>query len=150
METKKDSSYGIIPVRKEGSAWKVFLIHQYGSGGDVYWTFPKGHAEAGETKQQAALRELSEETGMLLQQMMTQKEYIQSYSFMYEDILIEKQVVYYIGVVSDPAYSIQEDEVKEAGWFSFSEAEERLSFEHARTMLKEVGSDLHAMDAEAK
>ena len=142
MQTKKDSSYGVIPVRKEGSEWKVFLIHQYGSAGDVYWTFPKGHKETGETPQEAALRELKEETDITLQKLVTHKEYVQSYTFKYEDLLIEKQVIYYLGIVDGDGYTIQEDEVSEAGWFSFDEAEQKLSFEHARTMLKEVEADL--------
>ena len=146
METMKDSSYGIIPVLKEGTQWKVFLIHQYGSAGDVYWTFPKGHKEEGETSHQAALRELLEETGITPHMVFTEREYVQSYTFKYEDMLIEKEVIYYLGVVADEAYVIQEDEVQEAGWFTFEDAYTKLSFEHARTMLREVYEDLEKKD----
>ena len=142
METMKDSSYGVIPVLQEGAQWKVFLIHQYGSAGDVYWTFPKGHKEEGETQEEAALRELLEETGITPDEVVTTKEYVQAYTFKYEDMLIEKQVIYYLGIVKEPTFTIQEDEVKDAGWFSFEEASAKLSFEHARTMLKDVESDL--------
>lgn len=41
----------------------VWLVHPKGGYGGYEWTFPKGQVEKGETKQQAALREVAEETG---------------------------------------------------------------------------------------
>lgn len=39
----------------------LYLLLQYGAG---HWDLPKGKIEKGETKQEAALRELMEETGL--------------------------------------------------------------------------------------
>lgn len=142
MKTVTDRSYGVIPVKRFDAGWKVFLINQYGSGGDVYWTFPKGHAEQGESEEQAALRELAEETGLVPSELLSDKVYPQTYSFMSDDVMIEKYVGYYLGIIEDPAFRIQENEVKEAGWFTFSEAIALLTFEHARMLLSEVEDDL--------
>jgi 8-oxo-dGTP pyrophosphatase MutT (NUDIX family) len=142
METVTDSSYGVIPVCRFGDMWKVFLIHQYGSAGDVYWTFPKGHVEGEESPEQAAVRELKEETGIDLASLHTSKVYPQTYSFMSADTMVEKYVGYYLGVVENNQFSIQENEVKEAGWFTFDEARALLTFDHARTLLIEVEADL--------
>jgi bis(5'-nucleosidyl)-tetraphosphatase len=142
METQDDYSYGIIPFYTENNTKEVFLIHQYGSAGDVYWTFPKGHAENDETPMEAALRELFEETGIAIEQLLDERTYTQQYSFKYKEIMINKAVIYYRGEAVSKNFSIQEDEVKSAGWFSFEEAREMLTYEHAKTMFDEVVSDL--------
>ena len=134
METKEDTSYGIIPVLKEGNIWKVFLINQYGSTGDVYWTFPKGHPEGDESPKEAALRELFEETHIVPAQVLEDKIYTQEYTFIYEDALIKKRVQYYLGIAQSSDFFIQKDEVKEAGWFSPDEVLSRLTYEHALDM----------------
>lgn len=41
----------------------VLLIKVQNLEGQVVWTFPKGHLEKGETPEEAALREVREETG---------------------------------------------------------------------------------------
>lgn len=54
------SAGGVILRRGEGSAVEVLLIEDsYGN-----WGFPKGHVEAGETSEDAARRECTEETGL--------------------------------------------------------------------------------------
>ena len=55
----KESSAGGLVVR----AGKVLLVKVENLEGEVRWTFPKGHLEAGEGARQAALREVEEETG---------------------------------------------------------------------------------------
>ena len=42
----------------------LYLLLRYGAG---HWDLPKGKIETGETKQEAALRELMEETGLVAQ-----------------------------------------------------------------------------------
>lgn len=46
-------------MRAEQGQWQFLLLRAY-----QYWDFPKGRTEAGETPFQAALREISEETGI--------------------------------------------------------------------------------------
>ncbi|WP_114571798.1 NUDIX hydrolase [Exiguobacterium flavidum] len=42
---------------------KILMVRQYVQRGDVVWNFPGGGIEAGETPEQACLREVKEETG---------------------------------------------------------------------------------------
>jgi len=58
MASKEHSAGGVI--FEDGS---VLLILAKNLKGDRVWTFPKGHLEAGETPEAAAIREVSEETG---------------------------------------------------------------------------------------
>lgn len=54
------SAGGVIIRRRMGGALEILLIEDsYGN-----WGFPKGHVEAGETSEEAALRECREETGL--------------------------------------------------------------------------------------
>lgn len=138
MKSKDDRSYGVIPIIFENGSWKVFLIHQYGSAGDVYWTFPKGHAEENETSIEAALRELVEETGIILKRLREGLLFTQTYTFMHADVLIHKSVEYYVGEAASKDHRLQEEEVKDAGWFTFEDAREKLTFDAAKAMLSEL------------
>lgn len=138
MEIVKDFSCGLIPLRKEGEEWKVFLINQIPRQGNLFWTFPKGHPEQNETHKETALRELQEETGIIPDSFFTEKTFCQRYTFMHEGQHIEKEVIYYLGVVSSEEYTVQAGEVKEAGWFTFSEAQQQVTHDIARTLLREV------------
>lgn len=142
MQSKEDISYGVIPLLEDQTGWKVFLIHQYGLKGDIYWTFPKGHPEEGETREESALRELYEETGLTPKTLLTSVTYEQFYSFPYEGMRIDKKVLYYVGIIESSAFCIQAEEVKEAGWFTFVEADEKLSHQRAKIMLTQIKSDL--------
>ena len=141
METIVDQSYGVVPLRKQGEKWNVFLIHQYGSRGDLFWTFPKGHQEEGETPAEAALRELYEETGLSVSHLYEEKLYEHSYTYTYEDTQIHKTASYFAGEITAGQWKVQEEEVKEAGWFSFDEARRLLTFEAAQDILDAVESD---------
>jgi ADP-ribose diphosphatase len=52
----------VVPVTTEGN---VLLVQEYGAGiGDYQWGVPKGAIDPGETRLQAANRELKEEAGV--------------------------------------------------------------------------------------
>lgn len=54
-------SCGVIPFRRGQTGVEFLLVLQKGSG---FWSVPKGHMEAFETEEVAALRELGEEIGV--------------------------------------------------------------------------------------
>lgn len=56
----KERSAGAIIFRKENNE-TYYLLLRYRSG---HWEFPRGHIEEGETEEQAARREVQEETGI--------------------------------------------------------------------------------------
>lgn len=145
METKKDSSYGVIPLIHVNGEWRVLVIHQNSYRGDVgnFWIFPKGHADEGETNQETALRELEEETGVSSVSLETEKTFSMTYSFRHEEKLIEKTVKYFIGYCDTEETKItQPIEVRELKWASVSEAEALLTHQNSRDLLKDVVSFL--------
>ncbi len=54
---------GIIVIKKEGGKSYIMLHQRKGSLGKNYWGSGGGHLELGESLQEGALRELSEEAG---------------------------------------------------------------------------------------
>ncbi len=142
METQTDRAYGVIPLFKEGEEWKVFLINQYGRSHETFWGFPKGHAEEDETPLQAASRELREETALMIAPLEEEPSYTQEYSFVHGGVQYEKTVVYFLGYATALDFVIQEEEVHEAAWLSLEEAENKLTYEPSRAMLREVRARL--------
>lgn len=105
-------SCGVIPYRWNGCEKEYLILLQTNN----CWSFPKGHMEAGETEDQTALRELFEETGLLVRLISDQiavSEYdIPPYT--------RKQVVLFLGEV-DGNVIPQESEVLNHKWVKASE-----------------------------
>jgi len=138
----QEKAYGVIPFYRGEQGLEVLVIHQYGSSGDMLWTFPKGRGENDETPIETALRELKEETSLKLDSYDETKPFSTAYSFMRKGVLVEKVSTYFIGFVSDKTVTIQPEEVKEALWLSPAEARERLTFPDYKLLLDEVLKNL--------
>lgn len=133
-----EQSYGVIPFHRGDAGLEVFLIHQYGSGGDTLWTFPKGRPERGETPLQTALRECKEETGMTPETLIENLPIETSYVFIRNGEKVEKTSVYFVSLMSGKTFSVQPEEVSEAGWFLIDAARERLTFPDYKKLLDEA------------
>jgi bis(5'-nucleosidyl)-tetraphosphatase len=59
----KERSAGAIIYRLRGRHVEFLLIKQH-TKRSGYWSFPRGHLEAGENDEQAAIREVKEEVGL--------------------------------------------------------------------------------------
>lgn len=140
METKTDASYGVVPVFKKDGVWQVLLVHQISYRGDVFWIFPKGHAESGESETESALRELAEETGVTEASLEPAEVFTISYSFTHENARINKVVKYWIGYCdSQNAHISQPHEIKELRWCDIATAEKLLTHQNSKDVLAQVG-----------
>jgi 8-oxo-dGTP pyrophosphatase MutT (NUDIX family) len=138
-----EHAYGIIPFYRGEAGLEVFLIHQYGSGGDLLWTFPKGRPEPGELPLQTALRECKEETNIVPTTIYEASPVSTSYTFDRRGVSVEKTSTYFVGMVEDKAYSVQPEEVKEAGWFTIDAAREQITFPDYKELLDEAVAIVH-------
>lgn len=131
IECLYESSCGAVIFRKENNCKKILLIRNRRS---AHWGFPKGHIEPGETKEETAVREVLEETGIdikIIPGFVKNSEYsIQG--------KIEKSVSIFLAETDQTEYKLQEEEIEECGWYSFDEAFRVLNYENDKYILTEA------------
>lgn len=131
---RQDESFGVIPLRKEKGHWEVFLIQHNRSG---YWGFPKGHAEEGETAQEAAFRELKEETNLELVRLLEKEPLMEQYTFMMDGIRVFKRVFYFIAEVGG-TIALQSQEIHDGRWIPLPDALNQVTHQEGRSILTQV------------
>ncbi len=102
-----------------------------------YWGLPKGHVEAAESIEQAALREISEEC-RLPRESLSIMARLPSSEYVYRRAgrLIFKLVHHFLVVAPAGAVvTLQADEIDEADWLGIDLAIARASFADTRTAL---------------
>ncbi len=128
-----DNSFGIIPVVR-GSEYRFLLIKQ--SVG--HWSFPKGHKEENETSKQTALRELSEETGILKVQDSNLPVIIENYSFTQDNQDYYKTIEYYIYFIDEQELKLQTKEVIDYKLVTYQETLEMDLFDALRNTISKA------------
>ena len=130
------SSGGAVITLRNGLAHVALIAPR----GKTRWGLPKGAVSEGETSEQAALREVLEETGL-------QAEIIKpldtiEYFFRAGDTLIRKRVDFYLMRYLAGELTPQLSEVDDVEWVELSEAIARASFESERKLLEVVRQDV--------
>jgi ADP-ribose pyrophosphatase YjhB (NUDIX family) len=103
------------------------------SGRKILWSLPKGHIEEGETPEQAALREVAEETG--IQSEITKSLGVIDFWFMAGGKRIHKTVHHYLFRESGGLLAAQESEVDEVAWFPLSEIIDKLAYPDEKKLI---------------
>ena len=104
------------------------------------WGLPKGAVSKGETSEQAALREVQEETGILAD-IVTPLDTIE-YFFRAGDTLIRKKVDFYLMLHTGGELKPQLSEVDDVEWVELSEAIRRASFASEKKLLEGAQQEL--------
>lgn len=102
------------------------------------WQLPKGHIEEGETPEEAAVREVREETGVSGRVVAPLSDI--EYWFVEKGRRrVHKRVDYFLlDYVGGDAANFDAREVSGAGWFTWDEGIARLSFENERRVAREA------------
>jgi 8-oxo-dGTP pyrophosphatase MutT (NUDIX family) len=115
----------------------VALMARFNRGGKLEWCIPKGHLEDDETFEQAALREVREETG-LVAEIITHLGEV-NYQFIQDGKRIAKTVHVYLMQQTGGELSFEHDPHKEASeleWVPVSEVLARLSHSNEKRIAK--------------
>jgi len=131
---KEETSAGGVVYRVVDGVPLYLLIR------DSYknWGFPKGHVEQGELPEGAALREVSEETGLSGLAIRGLIETI-DWHFRFRGKLIHKICHFYLMETAESSTSPQRTEgITACRWLPFDEAEELISYGNARDVLRKA------------
>ena len=131
---KQYHSAGVILYRIKNNKTEYLLL-QYGAG---HWDFAKGKIEVGETKRQAALRELAEEAGLKAK---LDETFLASFDYFYTDYdgqKAHKIVDFFLGEVEGGDEVTLSHEHIDFEWLPYDAALERLTFDNARKVLEKA------------
>jgi ADP-ribose pyrophosphatase YjhB (NUDIX family) len=130
-------SAGGLVVDLAGEVPKGALIGRTDRQGRLLWSLPKGHIEAGETAEEAALREVREETGIdgeILGELGTI-----DFWFVADGRRIHKTVRHYLMRRVSGELSDSDIEVDEVAWVPLPEIRGQLAYPDERGLVDAAG-----------
>jgi 8-oxo-dGTP pyrophosphatase MutT (NUDIX family) len=104
----------------------------------LLWSLPKGHIELGESPEEAALREVMEETG--IESEITRALGVIDFWFMAGGKRIHKTVHHYLFTETGGLLAPQVSEVDEVAWFPLAEIVERLAYPDEKKLIARHGN----------
>ena len=127
---RETSAGGVVYRAEEGGALFLLIKDSYQN-----WGFPKGHLESGERAEDAALREVHEETGIDDLALRGRIETIDWY-FRFRGQLIHKVCHFYLMETHQATTNPQHAEgITACRWVSYDDARAAISYANARKVL---------------
>jgi ADP-ribose pyrophosphatase YjhB (NUDIX family) len=132
LRTVEEISAGGLVIDRTGAP-RAALIGRLDRRGRLLWSLPKGHLESGETAEQAAIREVEEETG-IRGQVLGMLGTI-DFWFVIDGRRVHKTVHHYLLEASGGELSDADQEVDEVAWFPLTEVRARLAYAGERRLV---------------
>ena len=140
LRTSTATSAGGIVVRREsGQPWLVVGMRRRERDGRT-WTLPKGTPNLGESREETALREVREETGLDVR--ITGPLDSIEYWFVQSGVRIQKTVHYFLMEPIGGALDRHDHEFDEVRWIPFDQAATMLTFETERALVARAAGRL--------
>jgi len=126
-----EKSCGAVVFRKSHGNVEILLIKHLNGG---YWSFPKGHVEAGETEEETAIREVKEETNIDIIIDSTFREVV-TYSPKKDTM---KDVVYFLARAKNFDHIPQTTEIAQVKWVELSLAHSALTYDNDKQLINKA------------
>jgi 8-oxo-dGTP pyrophosphatase MutT (NUDIX family) len=137
MPVERAVSAGGVVVREGRAGTEVVIC---GRDSDGVWGLPKGTPDEGESLEAAAVREVSEETGLRVE--IVNKIGVVEYWFAANGVRIHKWVHHYLMRATGGSTEDHDEEYDRVEWRPVEEALRTLTFDNDRNMVRKAVSAL--------
>lgn len=134
METRSEVSAGGVVYRRVDDRIEICLAARRTRRGDLVWGLPKGAVEEDESPEEAAVREVREETGLdaaIEDDLGTIR-----YFYVWEGVRIRKQVRFFLMRETGGDISDHDEEMEDVRWFPASRSVKRAGYRGEREVLE--------------
>ncbi|HSU69869.1 MAG TPA: NUDIX hydrolase [Micrococcaceae bacterium] len=136
LPTVEEVSAGGVVVERSDDGLRVAIIARLNRGGRLEWCLPKGHPENQENHQEAAVREIEEETGISGEVLAPLGSI--DYWFTVSGHRVHKTVHHYLLRATGGQLTIENDpdhEAVDVAWVKLEDLPKRLSFPNERRIV---------------
>lgn len=133
MPTRSEISAGGVVYRRGEEATEICLAARRTRRGDLVWGLPKGAVEEDESPEDAAVREVREETG--LEATIEDDLGTIRYFYVWEGVRIRKQVRFFLMVATGGDITDHDEEMEDVRWFPISRAVKRAGYRGERDVI---------------
>ncbi|WP_040587354.1 NUDIX hydrolase [Sciscionella marina] len=148
LRTVDETSAGGLVV--DHAREQAVVIGRLDRKGRLLWSLPKGHIEEGESREQTAIREIEEETGVTARVLGPLGSI--DYWFIADGRRIHKTVHHFLLEWCSGELSDEDVEVTEVAWVPIVELLGRLAYPDERHLVRqaaeELGVDIERLDSE--
>lgn len=125
---------------KNDGKWEVLVTQHSKHKG---WDFPKGHVEVAETSEQAAVREVQEETGVKAE--IIEKVGSTQYFYYDQGERVLKQVTFFLMKYVGEGEATTAFEVSDSKWLAPNEVEAQLTFKDTKALWQKVKEKIESI-----
>ena len=143
-----ERSCGAIVFRKK-EEFEYLLLHYEGLSGRGHWGFVKGLVEKNESEKETALRELKEETGITVAELIGDFREKINYVYRMGGKIIYKEVTYFLAEVHNGKVELSHEH-DGYEWLSYKKASKRIPFTNAREVLTKANRFLNQPENNVK
>ena len=138
--TRREVSAGGVVYRREGDDIELLLAARRTRRGDLAWGLAKGGIEPDESIEDAAVREVREETGIdaVIEASLGETRYF----YVWDDVRVRKVVHFFLMRAVGGDTEDHDDEMEEVRWFPLARALKRAAYKGEREVLARAAERL--------
>jgi len=134
----QEKSCGAVVFKRHKDGAKYLLLH-YGAG---HWDFPKGKQEKNEKEEQAASREIKEETGIEDIDFVEGFREVIKYFYKKAEETVYKEVVFFLAQSATEDVKLSFEHIGYA-WLGYKHAFKKLTFNNSKELLRKANQFIY-------